>query len=148
MKDADDMSRRRIETIAKRRVLGYWLVAIGLTIGYAMMRGSGWQGSAQLHTLMEGIATLLALIVGVMALVRFYSKKNNTFLFIGSAFLGTGFLDGYHALATSHYFKAYLPSDLPSLIPWSWVASRMFLALFMYLSWLSMAEQKGTTSAV
>ncbi len=73
-----------MEDIAKRRVLGYWLVGGGLTIGYAMMRGSDWQGSAQLHTFMEGLATLLALMVGAMALVRFYSQKNNTFLFVGS----------------------------------------------------------------
>ncbi|MCH8331052.1 MAG: hypothetical protein IH946_06690, partial [Bacteroidetes bacterium] len=50
---------------------------------------------------MEGIATLLALVVGTMALVRFYSKKNNTFLFIGTGFLGTALLDGYHAIVTS-----------------------------------------------
>ena len=70
------MSPHRIDYIAKQRVLGYWLVGGGLTIGYAMMRGSDWQGSAQLHTFMEGLATLLALMVGAMALVRFYSQKN------------------------------------------------------------------------
>ena len=124
MKDADDMSRYRIESIAGRRVLGYWLVAIGLTIGYTMMRGSGWQGGAQLHTIMEVIATLLASVAGTMALVRFYSKKNNTFLFIGTGFLGTALLDGYHAVVTSAFFAPYLPSDLPSLIPWSWAHRR------------------------
>ncbi len=136
------MSPHRIEAVAKKRVLAYWLVGGGLTLGYAMMRGSSWQGSAQLHTYMEGLATLLALMVGAMALVRFYSQKNNTFLFVGAAFLGTGFLDGYHALVTSHYFKAYLPSDLPALIPWSWVASRMFLAMLMYLSWLAWTREE------
>ncbi len=135
------MSHYHSEANTKRRVLGYWLVGGGLTIGYAMTRGSGWQGSAQLHTFMEGLATLLALMVGVMALVRFYSKKNNTFLFIGTAFLGTGFLDGYHALVTSQYFKVYLPSDLPALIPWSWVASRWFLAVLIYLSYLAWTRE-------
>ncbi len=95
------MSQHRIASIAKRRVLCYWLVAIGLTIGYAMMRGSGWQGGAQLHTLMEGISPLLAMVVGAIALVRFYSKKNNTFLFIGTGFLGTVLLYGYHTVVMS-----------------------------------------------
>ena len=47
---------------------------------------------------MEIAATILALIVGVMALVRFYSKKNSTILFVGAGFLGTAMLDGYHAV--------------------------------------------------
>ena len=88
------------------------------------------------------MATLLALIVGVIALVRFYAKKNNTFLFVGTGFLGTAFLDGYHAVVTSHYFQALLPSDLGSLIPWSWVASRMFLSVMLALSWYAWRRQQ------
>ncbi len=127
--------------IAKRRIATYYAVGFLLTAGYVLLRGSTWQGNVDLHTHMETAATVLALIVGTIALVRFYTKKNNTFLFIGAAFLGTGFLDGYHTLVTSAYFKVYLPSDLPSLIPWSWVASRMFLAVLMYLSWLAWARE-------
>jgi len=43
-------------------------------------------------------------------------------------FFGAGLLDGYHALVTSEFFSAYLPSGLPSLIPWSWIASRVFMS--------------------
>ena len=84
------------------------------------------------------MSTLLALIVEVI-LVRFYGKKNNTFLFIGTGFLGASFLDGYHAVVTSAFFKPFMPSDLPALIPWSWVASRQFLSIllfFGFLAWL------------
>ena len=101
------------------------------------MRGSTWHGGAQLHTVMETVATLLALVVGLMALVRFYSKKYNTFLFIGVGFLGTAYLDGYHTIVTSTFFKPYMPSDPPALIPWSWVASRQFLSILLFLSWLA-----------
>jgi hypothetical protein len=114
---------------ARRRVIAYLCVGAGLTLGYAFMRGVTWHGSATLHTVMEAVATLLALTVAAMALVRFYSRKNNTFLFIGTGFLGTAFLDGYHALVTSAAFKPFMPLDLPALIPWSWVASRQFLSV-------------------
>ena len=128
---------------ARRRVAAYWIVGLGLVLGYAVTRGSTWIGSAQLHTVMEAVATLLAMIVGAMALVRFYAKKNNTFLFIGTGFLGTAFLDGYHAIVTSAFFKPFMPSDLPALIPWSWVASRQFLSILMFLSVLAwLREQK------
>ncbi|HDL16346.1 MAG TPA: diguanylate cyclase, partial [Rhizobiales bacterium] len=35
-------------------------------------------------------------------------------------------------IVTSSHFKQYMPSDLPSLIPWSWVASRWFLSVFLF----------------
>ncbi len=72
-----------------------------------------------------------------MALVRFYTAKNNTLLLIGAGFLGTTFLDGYHAVVTSSFFAENFPSGLPSLIPWSWVASRWFLSVLLFLSWLA-----------
>ena len=127
---------------ASRRAWSYGVVAIGLILGYGALRGSDWQGAAALHTVMESVSTLLAVIVGAMALVRYYTKKETIFLFIGAGFLGTAFLDGYHAVVTSAYFKPMMPSDLPSLIPWSWVASRQFLSIFMVLSWLAWLREE------
>ncbi len=136
-----------IETRARHRALGYWFLGVSLTVGCAAMRGSPWRGGAQLHTLMEGLAFLLALMVGAMALVRFYAKKDNTFLFIGTGFLGTALLDGYHAVVTSAFFAPYLPSDLGALIPWSWVASRLFLSALMCLSLLAWRRERRLGAA-
>jgi len=122
---------------SKQRLWTYIGLFGVLFLGSFMLRGFTWQGSVELHTLMEVLTTFLALFVGVMALTRFYSKKNNTFLFIGTGFLGTGLLDGYHTLVTSSFFAAYFPSGLPSLIPWSWIASRVFLSILLLLSWLA-----------
>jgi diguanylate cyclase (GGDEF)-like protein len=110
------------------RQLSYALLALLLTAGYQALRGHAWTGSGHLHTVMETAATLLAFVVGAMALIRYYSRKSNTFLVIGTGFLGTGLLDGHHALVTSEWLSQRLPSALPALIPWSWVASRVFLA--------------------
>ena len=119
------------------RVLTYIVLFVGLCLAYFFLRGSSWQGSTQLHTLMETVAFLLALMVGVMALSRFYARKNNTFLFIGAAFVGTALLDGYHAAVTSSYFASHFPSAPASLFPWSWIASRWFLSVLLFLSWLA-----------
>jgi len=67
--------------------------------------------------------------------VRFYSRKNNALLFVGAGFIGAGLLDAYHTLVTSSFMAGKLPSDLPSLIPWSWSASRLFLSVCLWLSW-------------
>ena len=51
-----------------------------------------------LHDILESLATLLAFVVGSLALVRFYSKKTGTFLFLGTGFLGSAVLDVFHVL--------------------------------------------------
>ncbi len=131
----------------RRRILTYWIVGTALPVFYLWVRGAPWLSSETFHTVLEVSATLLAFFVGVLALVRFYSKKNNTVLFLGAGFIGTGLLDGYHAAVTSAYFKVFMPSDLPSLIPWSWVASRQFLAVMLLLSWLGWRREQRAGAA-
>ena|GEM_PF-2661758 len=121
----------------KSRIASYILTGLGLMLLFLLVRHSTWEGSKDLHTLMEVIATLLAFMVGVLGLTRYHTQPQNTILLIGVAFLGTAFLDGYHAIVTSQWFDQLWPSPPPQLIPWSWNASRIFLALMMFLSWLA-----------
>lgn len=123
--------------IARRRMASYWLLGAGLTLSYAAVANSGWHGDAKLHTIMEVTPTILAMIVGTMALGRYSSLKNSALLFVGTGFIGTALLDGYHMVVTSAFMAPHLPSGLSSLIPWSWVASRLFLSAMMCLSWFA-----------
>lgn len=132
---ADDTS------VARRRKAMYGMLGLGLVVAPLTLHGVEWQGSAHLHTVMEALSTQLALGVGILALVRYYSKKDNTLLLIGVGFLGTAFLDGFHAVVTSEMFRPLMPSDLPSLIPWSWVASRIFLSVAIFLSWAAWRQE-------
>jgi PAS domain S-box-containing protein len=118
-----------------QRCYAYLAISIALTSLYALTRGNGWQSGGEFHTLLELGATLLALIVGIMALLRYYSRNDSVFLVVGAGFLGTAFLDGYHALVTSSWLSAYLPTGLDSLIPWSWIASRLFLSVVLLISY-------------
>ncbi len=68
--------------MARRRVTTYIALTVGLCLAFGLLRGSTWVGDIHLHTLMEVVATLLAGVVGTMALVRFYTRKSNLFLFI------------------------------------------------------------------
>ncbi len=131
------------ETKELRNIWVYVTCAAALTVLGIGLQPVAWRGTAELHTLMELTATLLALIVGVKSIIRFYSKKQSTYLFVGIGFLGTAFLDGYHAIVTSSFFSQHLPSGLLTLIPWSWNASRTFLAILMVLSlWAWKREQR------
>jgi len=66
---------------ALKRGLAYAVLAVVLLLGGFPAHRSAWLGNADLHTWIETISTLLALVTGAMALVRSYAKKSGTFLF-------------------------------------------------------------------
>lgn len=134
--------------LAKRRMWTYAVVALGLTLLCFGLQFTTWHSSAELHTVMEAIATTLALVVAATAPYRFYSKEDTKFLFIGTGFFATALLDGYHTIVTSTGFRDYYPSPPESLIPWSWMTGRAFLATLMVISWwASFRQQKWRVRA-
>ena len=111
----------------------YFLLLVVLVSGGILLHRSTWHGATELHTLLETIDTQLAFTAGVMALVRYYSKRSNLFLLLGSGFLGAACLDCYHALITSSFLAGLTPSALSALTPWSGATSRVFLSAVMCL---------------
>jgi signal transduction histidine kinase len=137
-----------LETKVQKRALAYVVVFITLFIGYFLLRDSTWQSNNELHLLMELMASILAFVIGAIALVRFYSNKENSFLFIGTGFLGTSFLEIYHTIASSTIFDIYFLSPQSSLIL-VWLASRLFLSILLWWSWLVwLQEEKQGKSCV
>ena len=93
-----------------RRPLAYGILALGLLLVAPLIHRSTWLGSAQLHTLIETLRTLLTFITGAMALVRYYTKKSSTYLLLGSGFLGAAILNSYHTAFTSTFLAGRTPS--------------------------------------
>jgi len=129
------------------RRTAYVAMVGGLLAVFLVLRRIDWVGSRELHTLMEVIATLLALMVGVLGLVRYHTKPHNTILLIGAGFFGTAMLDGYHTVVTSQWFDQTWPSAPSQLIPWSWNASRVFLSALMLLSWVAWRREQRLGAA-
>lgn len=88
------------------------------------------------------MATLVALFIGALSLVRYYTEKSNKFLLFGVGFLATALLDGYHGLMSSFAFDYLFPSSPSTMIYWSWLVSRTFLAIMVVLSWYFSYRQK------
>jgi signal transduction histidine kinase/CheY-like chemotaxis protein len=113
------------------------LLVIFVVLGAApLVRNVSWHGDGQFHTVLEVIATQLALTTGTMALVRYYAKRSSMFLLIGSGFLGAGLLDAYHALITSEFLAGRTPSSFSALTHWSGAVSRVFLSFLLLASLL------------
>src|SRR5271166_2929686 len=118
----------------QRRSLAYAALVLGLLGARISLRHFTWVGNAEIHTILETVATLLALVTGAMALVRYYSQETVTYLILGSAFLGAGLLDGSHTVVTSSLCTECTPSSLSALIPWTGTLSRLFLSMLMCAS--------------
>jgi PAS domain S-box-containing protein len=114
-----------------QRVLLYAGVVLAAVAAHFALRDAGWPPVPELHLLLEVVASLVALMVTKIALVRYYSRHNDRFLLLGVAFLGMGLLDALHGLASSTLFgEGRLALALDS---WGWLASRLFLAIAVVL---------------
>ena len=128
---------------ATRRIVVYALLFVGLIVGRLGITTTIWQGNVTRHTVFEFAAALLALFIGLLALVRFFTRHDNVFLFIGTGFVGAGVLDFYHALAVNPYLTAMFPGvEFTPL--WVWNASPTFLSILIFGSWLTWRREVET----
>lgn len=104
---------------------------------------AGWRGNGGLHTAMEVTATVLALVVGVLALARFYAKRAQLFLLIGTGFIGAGMLDLLHLIQTFGLVTSDVPAGTAEQGSWSWVAARQYLPFMLLLSGLSWSYKQN-----
>ncbi|MBZ5509237.1 MAG: response regulator [Acidobacteriia bacterium] len=118
----------------RTRQISYGVLSVVLLLGSPLIGGLQLQTTAVFHTLLETIGCELALVTGAMALVRYYTKKDGTFLILGSGFLGAALLDSYHAVVASSVLTKMSPSAPSNLITWSGATSRVFLSLLMCAS--------------
>lgn len=118
-----------------RRFLG-WLLLIGLLLNAIVLRFFiPVASTVNKYIIGETAAAVLAGVVGAIALVRFYSKKKNTLLFIGVGYLGAAVLDAYNALLVSHTVERLTLYSPQAILIWSWLSSRVFLSLLILMSW-------------
>ncbi|MCC3861040.1 ATP-binding protein [Pseudemcibacter aquimaris] len=116
------------------RAIILFSVFILLLIGAIITPSLQWKGSLTSHSLVEVISTLLALFVGLMAMVRYYSRKENLIFFIGAGFIGTAFLDAFHGLIAHFALTQSAPDSIIFRFPWSWLAPRMYLSITLFIS--------------
>ncbi len=118
----------------RRRSLAYAVLTLGLLAIRFPLGQVTWVGNAEIHTVLETIATVLGVVIGAMALVRYYNQKTTSYLILGGGFLGAALLDAYHVVVTSSSCAACTPSSLAALIHWTGALSRFFLSVLMCAS--------------
>ena len=133
---------------AKRRIIIYITVTLVLALLYYYLKFTTWESSGYLHTVMETIASILAFQVGILSLSGYYAQRNVVLLFLGIGFIGAGFIDAFHTIITAPPIVEKLPSSDYSFITWSWITSRFFLSIFMFLSWFMWYKTVNTKKTI
>jgi PAS domain S-box-containing protein len=120
-----------------QRAMLYFFIFVVLLIGAFGPVPPPRVTNPSVHDVLETLATGLSFVVGSLALVRFYTKKEGAFLFIGTGFLGSGFLNVFHVLVSTGLVGSWTPLETRDLSAWSFTASGAYLALFLFVSWIS-----------
>ena len=102
-----------------------WVLLLGfaavLIVGRSILPDTGWHPGSGFQLLVEGVAALLAMAVGILVLLRFdRGGKSAAFLMLGTGFLGLALLDIGHRLL--------LPAAVLSA-EGSWTLFRLFPGL-------------------
>ncbi|MBU1119933.1 hypothetical protein KKA50_01930 [Patescibacteria group bacterium] len=94
-------------------------------------------------TLISGI---FALFIGVIALLRYYTKQSSlNFLFIGIGFLGIGLLDIFQVVLDLGGIGNLFTIVSTQVYPVTSVLSKTFLSVVMFISWL-VSRKEGKNS--
>ena len=129
----DPATTQEERTRARRRIAVYAVVAAGFTITGLLIARAPVRISTEAHTLVELATFAIGLFAGVLALVRYYSRKDDEYLLIGSGLIGTALFDGFHAVVSGP-FDLETEATLAQLGPYSWLASRLFLSSVLLAS--------------
>jgi hypothetical protein len=113
------------------RSIGYVLLIATMLIGAFVFQKMAWKSNREMHTLLERIATGLALISGAMSLVRYYTKNTGTFLLLGTGFLGTVLTQWLSCRDHIFFMVGRTPSAAIALSLWSGITPRLFLSLLV-----------------
>ncbi len=118
------------------------LVSVFLFLLFAYLSGNfAWMKDFQ--RLVDLFASVFAFFIGILALVRFYTKKTYTnYLLLGLGFLTISVLDGFQLLLSFEGFSEFLSVNTSEMFPSSIVLSRVFLSLIFFFSWILMKEEK------
>lgn len=92
-----------------------------------------WTSTAWLHTLLEVCSTAILCGGAVLAMARYYKSRAGWVSVLGIGLWGTGLLDAYHTVVTSPHFSALFVGQA-ALIAWSWLSSRVLLAVILLLA--------------
>lgn len=130
-----------------RKIVLYIGIGVSIILLRLFVGVTNWQPAPNLHLAWEFVSSGLALFIGILALVRFYTRKDAVFLFIGVGYAGAGILEAAHLLSFEQLLAdAGSDSSHGAVLTLEWYLSVVFLAIFLAGSWLVWFGSRGFRS--
>ncbi len=120
--------------LISRKIWFAALVVLFLVILRISTASIAWDGAMQIHAVIEIVASAMAIFAGVLAIVRFYTKRNSTYLFLGIGLLLSGMLDVVQSFVAGAIWGSSVDL-LQSNMWWSLNLSALTLSVSIVLSW-------------
>lgn len=129
----DDYSEKQFEV--RKKLLLIFISVLAFLI-FAYLSGElPWVTESLLFV--QLISSIFAIFIGLLSLVRFYTKKNRlSFLVLGLGFLFVGLLEGIQIISSVGVFQNLLGYNASEFFPLSMVLSKSFLAVIFFLAYL------------
>ncbi|KKU10502.1 MAG: Sensory box histidine kinase [Candidatus Woesebacteria bacterium GW2011_GWB1_45_5] len=118
------------KVISERKLTVLVLLILLISTGFFFSLYS-WYTDLIFQNMLTMASFLLSGFVGIMAFIKFFTRKKNKYLFIGSGFLVASFLEG---------FSTFVSFELGSTV---WSAARILLGAFVLLSLKDWKEGEG-----
>lgn len=123
-------------------MVSYWVVGIVAIGGFFATRGIPTPAGEFQVSIGTGVAIWMAVGIGALSLIRYFSRQDIIYLVIGAGFLGTAILDAFHLLTFSAMSESGLATSIFKTqmiwpVGWSWLVSRQFLSITLFLSFIA-----------
>ncbi|HBB64837.1 TPA: hypothetical protein DCZ77_02610 [Patescibacteria group bacterium] len=117
------------------------LTSIFFFLLFAYLSGEfAWMKDFQL--LVDLFAGIFAFFIGILSLVRFYTKRNYVnYLLLGLGFLTVSLLEVFQLLLSLQAFSDFFTMPSSEVFPSTVVLSRVFLSFVFFLSWIMTKEE-------
>ena len=109
---------------------------------YWQFGDSSYRLGPHLHTMIEATIATLAIIAGIVALIRFWSRTSSRFLFVGTGLLGAGFLHVVHLLLISPRISSAAAPVYCHDILWTLQSTFAFLGFMIFMGLVVSRKEK------
>lgn len=115
-------------TNALFRSLFYLNIEIFLVVLFLyVFNNNTYIGNYTLYVNTQIVASILAFIAGIMALIKYYTRYKSKYIFIGFGLLGASLMEIFHTSLNSASLYTHF---------WKWNPSLVYLAIFVVVSYI------------
>ena len=96
--------------------------------------------SANMHNILDGVAAATSILATIALFVGYRRTRSTAILIMAIAFGATAAIEMLHEVSDSRWLMPFMTSSSEQFMPWSWHASRMFLACGFLLAALHLTR--------